>query len=98
MAYPNKLRKEAINYMDFHQIPIQETASFFPNATVIDNVDLSGDIRSFRKFNEKSRYVFYSNVYNLSDTEFKILDKDYTPIQEFRKRRIRVVLYMLKPE
>lgn len=86
------LRKNAIEYMDDKQIDISKTASFFPNYTSIDNVDLNGDIRSFIGFSGIETYVFYSNVYNLSDEHLKILSQEYHIIKSFEKCNIRIEL------
>ncbi|WP_034042231.1 hypothetical protein [Wocania ichthyoenteri] len=87
-----ELRKKGIEYMDENELPIKETASFFPNSTSIDNIDLNGDMRSFIKFTGKEKFVFYSNVYNLSDYNLEILDKDYSTIKSYTKRNVRVQL------
>lgn len=86
------LRKNAIEYMDDKQIDISKTASFFPNYTSIDNVDLNGDIRSFIGFSGIETYVFYSNVYNLSDEHLKILSQEYHIIKSFEKCNVRIEL------
>lgn len=87
-----RLRKKAINYMDNRKIDIKETASFFPNKTTIDNIDLNGDLRFFKGFSGNEKYVFYSNVYNLSDEDLKILDNNYLVIKTFEKNAVRVDL------
>ena len=84
------LREKGIQYMDKNKLPIAETASFFPNATAIDNVDLNGNNRSFIGFTGKENFVFYSNVYNLSDEDLKTLHENYHIIQTFEKRNVRV--------
>jgi len=86
------LRKNAIEYMDDNQIAIEETASFFPNCTTIDNIDVNGDMRSFLNFSGKEEYVLYSNVYNLSDSEFKLLYQKYKQLKSFEKQNVRVEL------
>ncbi|WP_053991553.1 hypothetical protein [Mangrovimonas sp. TPBH4] len=86
------LRKSAINYMDETKIDINQTASFFPNNTSIDNVDLNGDNRYFKGFSGNEMYVFYSNVYNLSDYELDILHKNYSVLKSFEKNNVRVDL------
>ncbi len=87
-----ELRKKGIEYMDENELPITETASFFPNSTSIDNIDLNGDMRSFIAFTGKEKLVFYSNVYNLSDYNLKILHKNYYPIKSFTRRNVKVQL------
>ena len=90
------LRKNALIYMDNNQIPIPETASFFPNYTTIDNVDVNGDMRSFIHFTGTEKYVFYSNVYNLRYEEYFSLHNNYELLKSFRKHRIKIDLFKLK--
>ena len=92
--YP--LRKKAINYIDKNNISIHDVTTFSPNATIIDNVDLNNDKRSLAPFNENSKYVLYSNVYNLTDQELMLLDKHYKPLKTFEKNRIYVHLFRRK--
>ena len=89
----HSLRTDAIQYLDDNAINIEETASFFPNAISLDNVDLSGDLRSFEDFNGENKYLFYSNVYNLTDEEYDIIDTNYTIIKKFEKLRIHIYIY-----
>lgn len=92
----HNLRIEAINYLDKKSIKINEVASFFPNCTSIDNIDLSGDMRSFSNFNGKNNYLFYSNVYNLTDEEYEIIDNNYIIIKQFNKFNIHIYIYKHK--
>ncbi len=86
------LRKKAISYMDENTININETATFFPNSTSIDNIELNNDQRSFEKFSGNEKYVLYSNVYNLSDDNLEILHNNYTIIKSFEKNKVRIEL------
>ena len=82
--------------MDKNKIPITETASFFPNQTSIDNIELNGDSRSFSNFTGKESYVLYSNVYNLNDADLSLLETDYKTIKSFQKRRVKVNVLIKK--
>lgn len=84
------LRKKAIKYMEDNELPISQTASFFPNTSLIDDVDLNGDMRSFTGFSGTEKYIFYSNVYNLSDEDLKTLSCNYQILKSFRKRNVRI--------
>lgn|GEM_PF-394959 len=90
------LRRDAIKYLDENEIPIAETATFFPNSTTIDNVELNGDLRSFPYFTGEQPYVLYSNVYNLTDEEFDLINKKYRIIKTFNKYNIRVELMKMR--
>jgi hypothetical protein len=90
------LRNNAINYLNKNNIEIEDVATFFPNRTTIDNVDLSGDMRSFASFNGQNNYLFYSNVYNLTNEEYEIIDTKYILVKQFNKYNIHVNIYKLK--
>lgn len=92
----HNLRIDAIKYLDSNKIKIAKVASFFPNYNTIDEIDFSGDQRSFSKFNFKNDFVFYSNVYNLSDEEFDALTNNYIQIKRFEKANIYVSIYKIK--
>ncbi|UMB61523.1 hypothetical protein MHL31_04780 [Lutibacter sp. A80] len=92
----HNLRIEAIKYLDNNHIKIEDIGTFFPNATSIDNIDLSGDLRSFRIFDFKNEYVLFSNVYNLSDEEYHSLDTNYNIIKQFKNKGIYINIYKLK--
>jgi len=89
----HSLRTKALAYLDDNAIKIDQTASFFPNATVLDNVDFSGDYRVFERYNGNNDYIFYSNVYNLTDDEYDNLDSNYAIVKKFEKARIHIYIY-----
>ena len=60
------------------------------------HIDFKNDHRSFQNFNKKNDYVFYSNVYNLSDEDYDSLNTDYNILKEFKNNNIQVILYILK--
>lgn len=91
-----KLRKKAIDFLDKDGITINETATFFPNRTKIDNIDLNNDYRSFIGFSGKEEYVFYSNVFNLSDEDLLAIETNYLLIKRFEKNRVFVEIYHKK--
>ena len=85
------LRDEAIQYIDEQDLNIEDFATFFPNMAKLDDVDLKGDKRSFSVFDGQNPYVFYSNVFNLSDEEYHMLD-NYEEMKRFEKFRIKIIL------
>ena len=87
------LRKEAIHFLSRHQIADNEVQSFFPNYAQRDYIDLDGNKNKFEEFNGGSKYVFYSNVFNVSDHDLSQLDHDYTILQRFARNNIEVILY-----
>jgi hypothetical protein len=90
-----KLRKEMINYMDEEKIDIEGTGSVFPNLAPIEDIELNGDERLFkRKDFETNKYFFYSNIFNdMKDEEIQILEENWELIHDLRKNRIFVKLY-----
>lgn len=92
----HSLRIKALEYLDENDIKIEETASFFPNTSRIDDVDLSGDLRQFEAYNGHNKYFFYSNVYNLNDATYENLDNNYDIIKKFEKCRIHIYIYKFK--
>jgi hypothetical protein len=92
----HSLRIEAIDYLNKEKIDVDKVASFFPNLTTLDNIDFRGDPRAFANFNTINKYVFYSNVYNLADSQYEILDTNYSILKEFNKNNITVIIYILK--
>ncbi len=91
-----ELRSEAISYLDKNDIKIENTASFSPNSTKIDDVDLSGDLRSFSNFSGNEEFIFYSNVYNLTDEQYDSIDNNYEIIKQFQKFNIHIYIYKKK--
>ena len=90
----HSLRKEAIHSLDTMNIDISEVASFFPNYNKIDEIDLNGNQKSFTKFTNNSNYVFYSNVYNLSDKDYELLNNNYLEIKRFKS--LNIIVSILK--
>lgn len=79
------LRHKAITFLDQKQINFKDVQSFFPNKGVINFLDLNNDKRHFPSFDATSTYVFYSNVFNISDEEYNtIKSSDYELLKEFR--------------
>ena len=87
------LRRSAIQYLDSNNIKINQVASFFPNETTIDNIDLNGDQRKFADFTGNNEYVMGSTVYNLSHEDRHLLETSYIPVRTFKKLNIDVTIY-----
>jgi len=79
----HSLRTEAIHFLDQEQIHFEEVGTFFPNYNTQDQIDLNGDHRALLHFNRESKYVFYSNVYNITDEDFDFIQENYTEIKRF---------------
>jgi hypothetical protein len=86
-------RQEALNYMNDNGISPAQTGTFFPNITSNHKIMLDGNHEKFLGFTGEEDYAFYSNVFNLTDEEFLLIEKKYTPIKQFKKTRVKIVLY-----
>lgn len=84
------LRREAIDFIDEEEIKLTDVATFFPNYHSLDAIDLNGDLRSFSSFSGNNKFVFYSNVYNLTDKELERLSTNYTVIKTFKRRTVKI--------
>jgi len=91
-----ELREKALNYLDENEIKINNTATFFPNNTSIDAVDLNGDQRRFLDFSGQEHYVLYSNVFNIKDAEYETLEYEYDIIKSFENRGVRIEILKKK--
>lgn len=88
-----KLRNQAINYLEEQEIDIDQVQSFFPNTARIDNIDLNGNHKNFKGFKAGAEYVFYSNIYNISDKDYEALAKEYDVIKEFKNQIVFIKIY-----
>jgi len=79
------LRTKAIDYLKNEKIPVIEVASFFPNNSSFDAIDLNGNQKNFVIFDGNNEYLFYSNVYNVSDNEYEQIINNYIIIKDFKK-------------
>lgn len=85
-----ELRLQALNYLDENNIDFKDVSSFFPNTLSIDKIDLNNDFRHFETYTGKSKYVFYSNIYNIEDQTYdSITNKNnYTILKQFENHRV----------
>jgi hypothetical protein len=91
-----KLRKEMIDYMQKNNIEINKTGSFFPNLASFKYIDLRGGDMAFKEVDWKhDEYIFYSNVFNVSDMAVDTLQNEnfWVPVKKFTGRNIYVTLY-----
>jgi hypothetical protein len=85
-----RMRKEAIEYIDKQNIDVNQVQSFFPNISSFDDVDLNDDRRQFRDFNNSTSYVLYSNVFNVSDTDYDIIKNDFSVEKHFKTGQVYI--------
>lgn len=95
-----KLRHQAIDYLDKEHIDFEQVQSFFPNLASIDQIDLNGDYRSFHYYEGKRKYIFYSNIFNVTDQEYdEIHNKaNYKCIKHFESQQVFIDIFeKIKP-
>lgn len=79
----HSLRVEAIEFLDQEKIDFKDVGTFFPNYNTQDQIDFNGDQRALSHFNKENKYVFSSNVYNLSDENYDFIQENYIEIKRF---------------
>lgn len=89
-----KLRLSAIDYIESNKIDFEDVDSFFPNYYTLEEIDLKNDKRHFENYTigNKSKYIFYSNIFNVDDDVYDYMMKNYKPLKRFENNRIYVVL------
>jgi len=93
------LRNEMMQYTEQQNIKYTEVASYFPNLSSRDALELNGKTDKHTEVNfDESKYILYSNVYNLEEDDLKRLNSDFEIIKEFKKMRIVIRLYQKKSE
>lgn len=90
-----ELRHHAIQYLNEEKIDFKDVGTFFPNTASLDKIDLNHDVRNFNNYNVRSKYVFYSNIYNISDTAYDAIhDKDsYELLKRFDDNGVFIELF-----
>lgn len=92
----HSLRQDAIEYIDAEKINFKEVGTFFPNYNTLDQIDLNGDTRSFSRFAEEDQYIFYSNVYNVTDDEITVMKEHYEEIKRFSSWKVYISILKRK--
>jgi hypothetical protein len=93
-----KLRLSAIDYIEASKIDFKDVDSFFPNYYTLEEIDLKNDKRHFDNFiiGNKSKYVFYSNIFNVDDDVYDYMMNNYEPIKRFEKNRVFILIMKIK--
>lgn len=84
------LRNKAIDYLNNEKIDVLKVASFFPNLSSFDSIDLNGNKKHFVEFDGTNEYLFYSNIFNINDNEYEQIISDYDIIKNFKKNGVFV--------
>lgn len=93
-----KLRHEAISYLDANKINLKDVDTFFPNYFTLDEIDLNNDKRGFDSYTlgNGSKYIFYSNIFNVEDATYDYIMSNYVPEKEFRKNGVYIIILKKK--
>jgi hypothetical protein len=92
----HSLRTQAIDFLDQEQISFEDVGTFFPNYNTQDQIDLNGDLRALSHFNKEHSFVFYSNVFNLTDENFDFIQENYTEIKRFASFQVYISILKRK--
>ena len=89
-----KLRLQAIDYLDNEKIDFKDVDSFFPNYYSLEDIDLSNDKRLFNNYTigNNSKYIFYSNIFNVDDEVYDYMMANYIAVKEFKKNGVYILL------
>lgn len=90
----HQLRTQALNYIDSQKINYKDVTTFFPNYYSLDDIDLNNDKRFFNNYTigNNSKYILYSNIFNVDDAVYDDMMKKYKPVKEFKNSGVFIVL------
>ena len=89
------LRKDVIEYLDQHSIPLEKVGVTFPEIGPLHWRDLNGRMDGFSPLNlSQNEYVYFSSVMNdLSDEDRKLLFETWTPVLTLEKAGLSTILF-----
>lgn len=89
------LRKEVIEYLDQHDIPLEKVGTTFPEIGPLHWRDLNGRQDGFSPLNlSQNEYVYFSSVMNdFSDEDRKLLFEKWTPVLTLKKAGLKTILF-----
>jgi hypothetical protein len=85
-----KLRSKVIKYLETNRINFKDVDTFFPNYYSLEDIDLNNDKRSFDNYTIEngSKYILYSNIFNVDDDVYDYMMTHYTSVKEFKKNGV----------
>ena len=89
-----KLRTEAINYLDTKRIDFKDVDTFFPNYYSLEDTNFNKDKRFFDNYTQgnNSKYIFYSNIFNVDDQVYDYIMANYKVIKEFKNHGVYIII------
>lgn len=93
-----KLRVTAIDFIESNKINFKDVDTFFPNYYSLEEIDFKNDKRSFDNYTirNNSKYIFYSNIFNVDDNVYDYMMQNYAPLKRFDSNGIYIILLKLK--
>lgn len=90
------LRKQMLGYLDGQNIPLESVGTAFPEIGPLKFKELSEDNRGMKEKDlARDSHIFYSNVMNdFTDEEIRRLQEEWRVEKSWKKRGVRVVLYV----
>lgn len=90
-----QLRDDAISFIKEKNIPFNKVGTFFPNYYSFYNVDLQITNLNFKVPElDIDRYIFYSNAFNLSDSDLnKLFSENWKKLKSFKKLNVEIILF-----
>lgn len=90
-----KLRLQLLEYLDANKIDFKDVDTFFPGYHPGAVIDLNNDQRTFDNYTigNGSKYVFYSNIFNIDDAVFYDIMNHYKSVQRFENNGVYVILF-----
>jgi hypothetical protein len=95
-----ELRHQALTYFDKEKIEYNQVQSFFPNLATMNLIELNDDERRFTFYNGKGKFVFYSNIFNVSDPEYDEIHNpaNYKCVKHFEHQQVFIDIFeKIKP-
>ncbi|MCB0596454.1 MAG: hypothetical protein H6557_00345 [Lewinellaceae bacterium] len=89
------LRKQALSYLEEHEIPLESVGTAFPEIGPLKFKELNDEERGMKEKDlARDSFIFYSNVMNdFSDAEIRRLKAEWRVEKCWEKWGVRVVLY-----
>ncbi len=91
------LRRKMLRYMDAHHIPLEKTATAFPNTASREIIDLDGRKEAMTTMDDpRAEYYFISNIYNDIKHQIPLIERRDSLAASYARGGIYVKLYRRK--
>lgn len=96
-----EMRRQMLSYLTEKQIPAEEVGTFFPNVAAFKMVDLANNDAHFENADlAHSKYVLFSNIYNVEDEvqDQLLKSKRHILVKKIQRGNVFLSLYQLKSQ